>query len=349
MISKVYYFKVSLNSLNYYDTILNAIKKMNLIDNIDKNSTIPLKVHTMDILDCNYINSKFIDDCRDYFSKNNINVKVTDTNTLYHQNTGKTTDLSDYGINDNTEYAEITIDDEKVPSINVLKSVLESDSLIVLSHFKGHSMIGFSGCLKNVATGCVDLESKIKQHKLVKPFISRISCLACNECTKSCPYNCITVDSIAHINEKICTGCNACIEICPKDAIKINKINSEKFMEVLSKTSHKILENKKNNKVVYINSLVDIRPYYDCTINKNKIVDDIGILVSTDPVAIDKASLDLINHKEGNIDSALKEETRVDEDKFKNIWRNVDGTLQLNLAEKLGIGSQEYELIINEE
>ena len=349
MKSKVYYFKSSINNPFYYDTILNSIKKIGLVDKLDNNSTIPLKIHSRDMLDCKYINSKVIEEITNYFSNNKINVEIMDTATLYHEKKGEKINLNDYGVKVNSDYVEKDVDDEEVSSVNVLKNVYESDSLIVASHFKGHSMIGFSGSLKNVSTGCVDLESKIKLHKLVKPFISRVSCLACNECIKSCFDNCISVDSIAHIDENTCTGCNACIESCPKDAIKINKINSEKFIELLCKTCNKILENKKNNKVVYINSLVDIKPYYDCKINSKKIVDDIGILVSNDPVAIDRASLDLINHKEGKVDSALKEGIKSDEDKFKNIWRNVDGNLQLDLAEKLGIGSQDYDLIINEE
>lgn len=349
MKSKVYYFKSSLNSPDYYNTILNSIKKTNIVDNIDNNSTLPLKIHTRDMIDCEYINNKFIIECESYFSKNNINIEIIDTDTLYHENKGEKLNLNEYGISSNQDYVEKSIDDKETFSVNILKNAYESDSLIVASHFKGHSMIGFSGSLKNVATGCIDSESKAKIHKLVKPFISRISCLACDECINSCSNNCITVDSIAHIDENTCTGCNVCIESCPKDAIKINKINSEKFMELLCKTCNKILENKKNNKVVYINSLVDIKPYYDCKINSKKIVDDIGILVSNDPVAIDRASLDLINHKKGKTDSALKDGLKEGEDKFKNIWRNVDGNLQLDLAEKLGIGSQDYDLIINEE
>ena len=87
--------------------------------------------------------------------------------------------------------------------------------------------------------------------------------------------------------------------------------------------------------------LINIKPYYNCNNNMNKVLaDDIGILASFDPVAVDKASYDLINN-DGNIEYTFEEDSL---DKFKEIWRNVDGTLQFEYAEKCGLGTIKYDL-----
>ncbi|MBI2092457.1 MAG: 4Fe-4S ferredoxin, partial [Deltaproteobacteria bacterium] len=88
----------------------------------------------------------------------------------------------------------------------------------------------------------------------------------------------------------------------------------------------------KGKKTIFINSLTFITKSCDCfkTISK-PIIPDIGILVSTDPVAIDRASLDLIRKHAGH--DILKEKT------------GMDGTHQIEYAEKLGLGTQEYQLL----
>ena len=75
------------------------------------------------------------------------------------------------------------------------------------------------------------------------------------------------------------------------------------------------------------------------------LVDDIGILISDNPVAIDKASYDLINKQKGYEDSSLRTNHEINEDKFKGIWRLVDSQVQFDYAEELGLGNQVYELI----
>lgn len=104
------------------------------------------------------------------------------------------------------------------------------------------------------------------------------------------------------------------------------------LIEEVIEIAKNILKDKKSNKTLFINSLVDIKAH-DCNINSENIVEDIGILASYNPVALDKACYDLIN-----ADSS--------EDKFKKMWRNIDGTLQFNYAEEIGFKTGEYELII---
>ena len=71
---------------------------------------------------------------------------------------------------------------------------------------------------------------------------------------------------------------------------------------------------------------------------------DIGILASTDPVAIDQASVDLVNREAALPHTCLQANTNTGEDKFKGIYPNVEWRLQLDYAEQIGLGSKNYEL-----
>lgn len=120
--------------------------------------------------------------------------------------------------------------------------------------------------------------------------------------------------------------------VCPTKAIVLNW--SEElldFTEKMVEYAYSAVKNKKD-KVIYLNFLLNITPDCDCVPwSDASIVPDIGILASTDPVAIDKASLDLIN-KGGA-------------DKFKTLRKETLGEIQINYGHEIGLGNKEYELI----
>jgi hypothetical protein len=68
-------------------------------------------------------------------------------------------------------------------------------------------------------------------------------------------------------------------------------------------------------------------------------------MASLDPVAIDQASVDMVNRQKGLESSSLPANKNPGGDKFRAIYPKVDWTIQLEHAEKIGLGSREYELI----
>jgi hypothetical protein len=74
-------------------------------------------------------------------------------------------------------------------------------------------------------------------------------------------------------------------------------------------------------------------------------VPDIGILASLDPVAIDQASVDLVNEQLGLQNTMLQKNRAPGEDKFKGVWENTDGIVQVDYASKIGLGNKDYRLI----
>jgi hypothetical protein len=102
----------------------------------------------------------------------------------------------------------------------------------------------------------------------------------------------------------------------------------------------------KEKKSVYLNFVIQVSPACDCyPSNDAPIVQDVGILASDDPVAIDAASCDLVNNEESLPHTAIKHHLGRGEDKWKALYPAIDWNIQLNHAEKIGLGKREYTLI----
>ena len=103
---------------------------------------------------------------------------------------------------------------------------------------------------------------------------------------------------------------------------------------------------EKNGKVGYFNVLLNITPDSDCVPwSDAPFVPDIGILASKDPVAIDQASFDLVNGQLGLQNTMLQSNRAPGEDKFRGVWKNTNGLIQVDFAARIGLGSKDYRLI----
>jgi uncharacterized Fe-S center protein len=94
-----------------------------------------------------------------------------------------------------------------------------------------------------------------------------------------------------------------------------------------------------------MNFLIQITPECDCVPwSDAPIVPDIGILASTDPVAIDQASFDLVSKQPGLRGSRMKDGFEPGEDKFTGTWPETKGLIQVRYGEEIGLGSSRYTL-----
>ncbi len=209
------------------------------------------------------------------------------------------------------------------------KNLANYDSLLVVSHFKGHIAAGFGGAIKNLSMGLAARRGKLAMHASVKHSVNPEKCIACGICIANCPVNAIAygADGKALIDQNICIGCSKCIALCPEMAIGIPFGTTDKpvFNERLAEYALAAIGQRQG---YYINILMNISPYCDCFIqHQEKLTPDIGILASADPVAVDQASYDLVA---GQCDH------------FKN---EKDGQIQMEYGEKIGLGSREYEML----
>ncbi|MBN1984075.1 MAG: DUF362 domain-containing protein [Chitinivibrionales bacterium] len=224
--------------------------------------------------------------------------------------------------------------------------IIEADSLISVAHFKGHELTGFGGTLKNIGMGCASRRGKMDQHSSVKPTISAQSCIGCGQCVEHCAVEAISVTNAkASIDPNRCVGCSECVLICPTSSIEVEwnqsvPVLQEKMMEYCQA----VLKGKKG-KALFINFITSVSPRCDCYgYSDAPLVRDIGVVAAVDPVAIDQASLDLVNAEAANPDSCLTSNKAPGEDKFKAVYPNADWEIQLRYAETIGLGSRDYEL-----
>ncbi|MCK5096657.1 MAG: DUF362 domain-containing protein, partial [Desulfobacteraceae bacterium] len=203
------------------------------------------------------------------------------------------------GLRGKTE-AKIKIDRKNCSHVYIGSEIANADALVSVAHFKGHELAGFGGTLKNLGMGCASRKGKLVQHSSVSPKVKKKNCIGCLECINHCPVDAIElIEEKAHIDSKKCIGCGECIVRCSSDAVQIRwNQNIPIFLEKMVEYTEGVLKGKKN-KSFYINIVADITPKCDCLpFNDYPIVRDIGILASKDPVAIDQASVDLVNNEE---------------------------------------------------
>jgi len=249
------------------------------------------------------------------------------------------------GLRGKSETA-VSVDLKNFKEVYIGKEIVEADALVSVAHFKGHELSGFGGTLKNLGMGCASRKGKLAQHSTVSPKVKRKKCVACEECLPHCSQQAISmVDEKAAIDVETCIGCGECILICPNEAIQIQWNQSVPvFLENMMEYTAGVLQNKAG-KALFINFITDVSPACDCyPYNDTPIVRDIGILASTDPVAIDQASVDLVNREHGLPGSCLKKNVEPGGDKFRAIYEKVDWAYQLEYGEKIGLGSRAYTL-----
>ena len=241
----------------------------------------------------------------------------------------------------------VAVPGELLSEVDIGQEILEADAMIVLSHFKCHELTGFGGAIKNLAMGCSSREGKLEQHSTVAPGISQKHCTACGACLKACAHDAINLGiGKAVIVEERCTGCGRCITICEPQAIRINW--NEEASLVMKKMAEYSLGavSGKTGKVLFINFITQVSPACDCYGHSDApIVPDLGILASTDPVALDQACADLVNRARGLPDTAMQSGHEPGSDKFRGVYPKIDWEVQLEHGEKTGLGTREYELV----
>ena len=266
------------------------------------------------------------------------------------------------GIRGHSETA-VKVDLAECEKAYIGSEVVEAHSLISIAHFKGHELSGFGGAIKNLGMGAASRHGKLFMHSNVSPSISAKRCVACGECIRRCPVNAIKLkrraadypsappqskkpDLRADKDEDLCIGCGDCILVCPESAISIQwDAQIPEFLRRMVAYTKAVVLGKEEHSV-FFNFITQVSPACDCyPFQDAPIVGDIGIVASTDLVALDQASVDLVNQAPGMPDSELKHAHAPGEDKFRDLYPKVDWEIQLEYAQEIGLGSRDYELI----
>jgi uncharacterized Fe-S center protein len=227
---------------------------------------------------------------------------------------------------------EHAIDSDYIKKIKIPSFIGSLESLLVLSHATGHVLSGYAGAIKNVAMGMSSKPTKQVQHSSLKPHVMNNKCVSCGCCVKICPVQAISIKKEkAFIDQEKCIGCGECLAACKFDAVFINwSEDHDIFAKRMIDTAHFILSKFKNK--FFITFGFDITKECDCISTKNEKIfsENIGILASKDPIAIDKAMVDLVNKNK---------------DIFKETGLLDTHKTMFEYGYKKGLGNLDYNLI----
>ena len=256
---------------------------------------VAVKLHSGKKGNKNYLRPSYVEELVNY-----VNGTVVECNTAY-PGARNTTEKHRHLMDEHewTKYFNVDIMDSEGPDLvleipngkqikknYVGKHIANYDSMLVLSHFKGHAMGGFGGALKQLSIGCASSYGKAYIHGAGNP---------------------------------------------DEDMFKTDQLSFVTAMGDAASSVHKYFKGN----IVYITAMVNISIDCDCDGNASApCMQDIGLLASTDPVAIDQACIDIIYNS-------------TDPGKNKLIKRIEEklGTNIIKVAEEDGAGSRQYELI----
>lgn len=276
------------------DALLMLYKKLG----VNLNGKVAVKLHSGEKGNQNYVRPEFVKPIIEHVCGT-----VVECNTAY-DGARNTTDkhiklMEEHGwskyfrvdILDAKEELELDIPDGQTIQKNYVgKDILNYNSMLVLSHFKGHPMGGFGGAIKQLSIGCASSGGKAYIHSAG-----------------------MTKDQYTLWDH-----------VAPQN----------QFLESMADAASSVVD-LFNHKIVYINMLVNLSVDCDCcAVAEDPCMKDIGMMISLDPLAIDQACIDMI----------YKSEDR-GRDHFIERVNRQNGLHTLEAAQKVNLGSREYELI----
>lgn len=309
-------------------------------EGIHLSNTVPIKVHFGEKGNITYVPASSYQGIIDSLKDKGVDSAFIETNVLYRG--ARTTRAShealakDHGFTQlpviiadgehGEAYHEIPVHKEYFETCKIGAGFEPYKQIVVCSHFKGHGQAGFGGAVKQLAMGFAARGGKMAQHSQMVPTVHLPKCTACGLCIQKCDVDAIEISETtqkASIDGTKCIGCAGCIAVCPFGAIR-NDWNGQNFKEKMAEYAYAAQLDKE---FIYISFLMNITAECDCMGSEMDIIsEDVGVLASLDPVAIDRACLDLLKLSHGH---PLFEE----------------GAPQLSHGESIGLGTEQYELI----
>jgi uncharacterized Fe-S center protein len=340
------------------------LERAGLAQAIEKDDLVAVKLHFGEKGNTGFVNPIFVREAVARIKAHGGKPFLTDANTLYSGMRANAVDHLQCAIQNGFSYAtveaplviadgldgcdavDVRIDGKHFESVRIGSAAIHADAMVVITHVKGHEATGFGGALKNVGMGLGCRSAKQRMHADFRPEVTADTCTACARCVRRCPVGAIAIgpDRVAVVDYGVCYGCGECVAACPYGAIASQwKTTPLALQEKIVEHAKGALSGKEG-KVVHLAFVNAVSPDCDCwDFSDAPIVGDIGVLASTDIVAIDQAAYDLVTAAAG-LPGSRGEGLAAGEDKFAAVT-GVDGTAVITYAESMGLGTTRYELV----
>jgi len=251
----------------------------------------------------------------------------------------------------------------------IAKAIALADAMIVLTHFKGHPLGVVGGSIKNLGIGAQSKRGKMNVHMGGHPRYGfgpatdfhperckgRSGCERWEICESACPYGLfhVTEDSIEWDRE-LCVDCLAHLGANRWCGVTDNpEITAQAACAAMADGCLAAVKAVGRDKVGFINMAIDVSPACDCVgFADMPIVPHLGVFASTDPVALDRATLDKAKDAPGVPGSAAEdyEAQEPGTHKFTTVsahsFENLSEEIQIVTGSLNGLGSLEYEIEI---
>lgn len=349
------------------------------LDGLRKGDIVAVKTHMGEAYNVGYLRPVIINTLVTLLKERGMRPFVTDTTTMpYHPWISRTLAMDHLETANNNGYNQgsvgcpiviadgwlgtddVTVDlqgrGNYLTKQFVSRAIADADALLSVAHFKGHPAGGYGGSLKNIGVGGASKRGKMNLHGALagdKPVIDASLCpgrkcewwQVCEDC---CPEGSVKVtDQGLTVDLDSCVYCFACANLC----VNMAGIKAIQRFDHLPTLGRRIADSalacmmtKDAGKAFFLNFAMDISPSCDCYgWTDTPIVNGIGILASYDPVAIDKACIDMMNAAPGLLNSEAEEFGALECGAKKlNLIKGKDVEAQVHGGVANGLGSDEY-------
>ena len=227
---------------------------------------------------------------------------------------------------------------------------MDVTNLIVLSHVTAHPLVGMAGAVYNLGIGMLTRTGKSRVHSCLEIQFDESVCDGSKECLSRCPTGAISdAGPKIHFDPRICNSCLGCFMVCPRGAMSIKPEGVAVYQESIGEAAQVALSNLRG-KAFYINFLSSVTPQSDdYPFSDIPFIPDMGILASSDPVALDWVTYQMVLRSPGVPGSIAQDLNCLEkgDDKFLAIT-GLTPVHMLEYAESLKVGGKECEFLISE-